>query len=300
MIIVCPACSDPYQIEDEKIAPLVQIACPHCQDRIILDFEAANDASLVEPGMQTAHGFRTEAEYRQAAGGETAAPAAPKPTPAAPKPTPVAVPKPAAPTPAPTPVPTPPRAQPSTPAATPPRAAKPSPPPTPTPAAKPLELTKKVEPAAEAEPIDLGAPVAQDAGQPQSDIETVQAEGIEEDIAEIDVETPEVVADADAPAHAPPHTPPAAAIASTAPPASEPVVSLDEPRPTPAELSQAHAVVDGDTEDAAEPPKKKGGAGRALLMLFIGLLLIGGALAGWSYVETGDPNPIPFVQSLLE
>jgi hypothetical protein len=74
MIIACPECSNPFEIADGHIAPLVQIECPTCSFRMILDFEAANDASLREDGMSIAQGFRDAASYRIAvAGGSTGA-----------------------------------------------------------------------------------------------------------------------------------------------------------------------------------------------------------------------------------
>jgi len=63
MFIVCPSCSGPYRIAAEQIAPLVQIACPHCEYRIILDFEAANEPSLREAGHQFAQGFESAQAY---------------------------------------------------------------------------------------------------------------------------------------------------------------------------------------------------------------------------------------------
>ena len=66
MIIACPNCTKPYQLPDDQIAPLVQVQCAHCDYRVILDFEAANDPSLREPDMLMADGFRTEADYNQA------------------------------------------------------------------------------------------------------------------------------------------------------------------------------------------------------------------------------------------
>jgi predicted Zn finger-like uncharacterized protein len=63
MFIVCPSCSGPYRISADQIAPLVQVACPHCEYRVILDFEAANDPALREPGHQFAQGYETAADY---------------------------------------------------------------------------------------------------------------------------------------------------------------------------------------------------------------------------------------------
>lgn len=63
MFVVCPSCAGPFRIPADQIAPLVQIACPHCEFRMILDFEAANDPSLVEPGQLLAQGFETAEQY---------------------------------------------------------------------------------------------------------------------------------------------------------------------------------------------------------------------------------------------
>jgi hypothetical protein len=68
LIIACPECTSPFQVLDGQIAALLQIECPSCTFRMILDFEAANDASLREEGMGYAQGFRDEAAYRQAVG----------------------------------------------------------------------------------------------------------------------------------------------------------------------------------------------------------------------------------------
>ena len=63
MFIVCPSCSGPYRIAADQIAPLVQTACPHCEYRVILDFEAANEPSLREAGHQFAQGFESVEAY---------------------------------------------------------------------------------------------------------------------------------------------------------------------------------------------------------------------------------------------
>lgn len=63
MFIVCPSCSGPYRIAADQISALVQVACPHCEYRIILDFEAANDPALREPGMQFAQGYENAEAY---------------------------------------------------------------------------------------------------------------------------------------------------------------------------------------------------------------------------------------------
>lgn len=63
MFIVCPSCSGPYNVPAAQIAPLVQVACPHCEYRLILDFEAANDPALREPGHQFAQGYENAEAY---------------------------------------------------------------------------------------------------------------------------------------------------------------------------------------------------------------------------------------------
>ena len=94
MIIACPNCTKPYQLPDDQVAPLVQVQCPHCEYRVILDFEAANDPSLREPEMLLADGFRSEDDYNQALaeGHKLTQHALPKPPP----PKPVEAPRPAA------------------------------------------------------------------------------------------------------------------------------------------------------------------------------------------------------------
>ena len=77
MIIACPECSGPFELPAEHISELVQIECPHCAFRMILDFGAANDPSLVEEGMRMASGFRSASDYRSWSG--VASPAAPEP-----------------------------------------------------------------------------------------------------------------------------------------------------------------------------------------------------------------------------
>ena len=63
MFVLCPSCAGPFRIPADQIAPLVQIACPHCEFRMILDFEAANEPSLAEPGQLFAQGFESAEAY---------------------------------------------------------------------------------------------------------------------------------------------------------------------------------------------------------------------------------------------
>lgn len=92
MIIACPSCASPFQVLDDQISPLVQVACPHCSFRMILDFQAANDPSLVDPGTQMASGYRTEADYRAAENATPGSQAAQATPPTAPPATPAAQP----------------------------------------------------------------------------------------------------------------------------------------------------------------------------------------------------------------
>lgn len=63
MFVLCPSCAGPFRIPADQIAPLVQIACPHCEFRMILDFEAANEPSLADPGQLFAQGFESAEAY---------------------------------------------------------------------------------------------------------------------------------------------------------------------------------------------------------------------------------------------
>ncbi len=81
MIISCPECAGPFEVPDEQIAALVQVQCPHCAFRMILDFAAANDPGLVEQGMKMASGFRSAADYRASAQPTTGEAITPAPAP---------------------------------------------------------------------------------------------------------------------------------------------------------------------------------------------------------------------------
>lgn len=336
MIIACPDCSGPYQLPDDQIAPLVQVECPHCTYRIILDFAAANDASLIEDGMKMASGYASEADYRSAAAGAPAARpvAAPAPAPE-PEPEPAPEPPAAAPVPTPAPKPTPvakptPAAAPATrppsgpvrspvpsgartPQATtgesaassdtgrtilgqPPISIPPAPPEARAKTPAPLELTDKVKAqkaaaeaaAAAGDVIEL----TERAEEIEAEVEEVEAEVEEaeaEEFEEVEAEVGDAEDEEAAEARRPPHTPPAKA-ASTPPPAADEDIEVPE-GPTPAELSAA---------GMASPDVEPEPGSRALLYLLIGLLLIGGALVGFSFYETGDPNPMPLIEELIQ
>src|SRR5574338_400606 len=63
MFVVCPSCAGPFRLPADQIAPLVQVACTHCEFRMILDIEAANDPSLAERGQLFAQGFESAEAY---------------------------------------------------------------------------------------------------------------------------------------------------------------------------------------------------------------------------------------------
>lgn len=79
MIISCPECAGPFEVTDDRIAALVQVACPHCAFRMILDFAAANDPGLVEQGMRMASGFRSASDYHASVGSGAQIAASPEP-----------------------------------------------------------------------------------------------------------------------------------------------------------------------------------------------------------------------------
>lgn len=129
------------------------------------------------------------------------------------------------------------------------------------------------------------------------------SEATESDLeVELDAEPAAPVAE---PARVPPHTPPmAAAVPVAAPAPAGAVPSAPVREPSPAELSQPRGSVAEVAAPIAPPtslvPPEKKKRSRIGLFLLIGLLLVAGGLVGAAFVLTGDPNPIPFIQSLLE
>jgi hypothetical protein len=332
VIISCPECEGPFEVRDGDVAPLVKLACPHCRFEMILDFEAANDGNLVEAGHRFANGWTTEAEYRQAAGAEVPVTA---PTPA-PAPTPGATPGPAAaparPATAPTTPATPaPAARAPAPASAPtPAAAEPAPA-RPAPATPPARTVSAPAPGKRTIIAGSAVPPPQptDADRarakvPRAARETRPDPGIEDETLEqsgddIDIDTDEVAAAAArasamldeelaeegspedsmarvasqpldiGPPKGPPHTPPGAA--SSAPP-EERAAGARGASPSPAELSSSS----GEAPDEERRPR---GLKRALMFLFLGLLLVVILLGALGYAETGDPDPLPVLDALL-
>jgi hypothetical protein len=338
MIVACPSCTLPFQVLDDQIAPLVQTACPHCGFRLILDFAAANDPSLVEPGMGMASGWRDEASYRasrQDASGQrvdasAAAPvgAEPSAAPVPSAPSPARAPAPAqAPAPAPAPAAAPAAAPPAEAAATPPARAMAVTPAAPIePASSPeadadfgrrtLISTGPVAPArpparTPTAPSDFTPPVV-------ADLPAAENLGAEAEVPlELDTDDTNEPGQPDEPAsvvraepsRVPPHTPPMAhapagpngPTGGSAPAAMPPALMGAA---SPAELSQPRGSVAEIAAPLAPPtslaPPEKKKRSRVGLFLLIGLLLVVGGLVGAAFALTGDPNPIPFIQSLLE
>jgi len=294
MFIVCPSCSGPYRIPADQIAPLVQTACPHCEYRIILDFEAANEPSLREAGQQFAQGFESIEAYASVYDHVTSKPGA-QPRLGVTSVTRVqadAKPQVAAAAAAARPLQ---RPEPSTPGiATPIAAASTSgsaPIGTPEPAAastgsrhktvlqvpskKPVSMEPKIE-SASISGVTAAAVTSMRAGK-----------GV--DVVEPKVEEPKVEARtqpaSEPSAHKPPHTPPTTAVVSSAPPASE------TPTPVPEDITAAsgkHAVVAQPAEikptetKPAEPPsvpKPPEPAGSNAIIYIIILVIIGGVIA---------------------
>lgn len=317
MIIACPECTSPFQVLDDQIAPLVQIECPTCSFRMILDFAAANDVALREAGMQYAQGFRDEATYRQAVGGESFTASSTHAVEQAPGPELHAVPEPepepesmlepepvrrASFTPAPTPTPV----QPVQPQAEPARAKPPvrarptliahtAPPPV----RQPHELipqATQVEHAVEPDSARPEAAIDTHVGPPpRAEVEAPVEVPVDEfsvdldDTDEPEVRTPQPRPrpdQSDVQAEPQPRTPPHS-------PAPE---STTKPTPDEPELPAVESV-ESKTPEKVEQTGKKGSALRTAFLMLLLLVLIGAAgLMGWSVIETQDPNPLPMLK----
>ena len=305
MIVLCPDCSSPFELEDRNIAPLVQVACPTCDYRVILDFEAANDPSLIEEGMGQTSAYRTRESYARAAGGDTVAspssrPSSPSPRPAArvevstetetrkgaasavqPKPAKATTTPPPAATPAPVPTPA------STPAASQPTA----------PASRPAATTPAAPETQPSSPqpkktllgISMPPPSPADAHAPSPESTS---------------STPESSMpprEHDAPARprervrTPPHTPPS----TTAAPLTESTdddAALPAPAMSPASMSNTNMAWNADDDDDFDFGRR---TSRPLLWTLIVLLLAVGGLVAASYIQTGELDPRAFILDLL-
>jgi DNA-directed RNA polymerase subunit RPC12/RpoP len=331
LIIACPECTSPFQVLDDQIAPLLQIECPTCSFRMILDFAAANDAGLRENGMQYAQGFLDEASYRMAVGGEVSyaasePPAARGEAPAA-KPELRAVPEPE-PTVEPEPEPEPQTPPAWTPAVAEPEPERPAPvqpqpeparakPPVrarptliahtaPPPVRQPAEL---IPPRPEAEPAE--AAIDTHVGPaPRAEVAAPIEVPRPADDAQLEVPADEFSVDLDEPVE------PEVQVTRPRPQPIEQPIQHDEPQlrtppHTPATPSTTKPIPDetGGEDEATEAPEvdsktpqpeqtgKKGGALRTVFLMLLLLVLMGAAgLMGWSVIETQDPNPLPMLK----
>ncbi|PRQ07948.1 MJ0042-type zinc finger domain-containing protein [Enhygromyxa salina] len=333
MIIACPECTSPFQVVDGQIAALVQVECPTCSFRMILDFEAANDASLREAGMKLAQGFRTEVAYREAVGQQAGGFAPHDARPelrAVPEPTaqPVAAPEPR-PEPAVESRPEPVRVPTSRPtsepvAATPPAAelesakppVRPRPRPRPTliaqtappPVRQPTDFTPPEQP----EPADYAAqaeahisthvgPAPQ--AEPGAQLESSD-DGFDDgfavdmdDVQDVEMDVPDMVPERPQPVHRPPHTP--AHDSSTAPTPADatPTVALEDSAQDLLKDPAQQAGKDPGkqaAQDAAKP--KKSVLGAVLKVVLLLLLLLVGGLMTWSLIVNQDPDPRRLLQ----
>lgn len=328
MIIACPECVSPFQVLDDQIAELVQIECPTCTFRMILDFAAANDASLREAGMQYTQGFRDEATYRQAVGAEGYAAPVSQPAAAGLRAVPVSepalevelepTPEPVrrasfTPAPAAAPVqpvqPQPVQPQPEPARGKPPVRARPTliahtaPPPV----RQPNELTPPTGTVA-VEPRDEAAIDTHVGPAPHGEVAAPVEVPRPADDAQLEVAGDEFAVDFDEPDEPEPRTPEPRprpvehvdhAEPVRTPPHSPATPSTTKPTPDAAEPTDAEDLPAIDTKppEKVEQPPKKGSALRTAFLMLLLLVLIGAAaLMGWSVIETQDPNPLPMLK----
>jgi DNA-directed RNA polymerase subunit RPC12/RpoP len=300
MIISCPECAGPFELEDSRIAALVQIECPHCSFRMILDFGAANDASLLEEGMRMASGFRSAADYFASVAAPAAEPVAPEPA----APEPVARRPAVVPAPSPRPVPTSqpisaPRAAAVAPTKPPRTKTVVGPFPAPPPAQGPVsggELDYEDEPptmlhraAADEPEAPAPAPAAvREAASAEPRAPRMAASDLAVSAASratVEVDPPVLEAAARAAAdRAPPHTPPTRATTS---------VSADSGPMPAADRSVSESGEDltlGDDERPRSSPMATAG--------LVVLLLVVLGLVGASVALEGTPDPRPLLEDL--
>jgi len=248
MFVLCPSCAGPFRIPADQIAPLVQIACPHCEFRMILDIEAANEPSLAEPGQLFAQGFESAEAYFSVyshVGPQSDI-------------TPRKVEAPARPVEAETPAV---KAPPTSPAATPPAsvhtpASTPVSTPTPTPvapAAEPVSRGNKTIIQAPKRPASMDPRAGEVASAPSSSGPSMRVGGR---AAEIEPVAEAKVSAVQPEPRIPPHTPPAATAVSNPPAPSEPAVTPKAEDV--AALSGSHSPTPKQeaTSKPAEPEKK--------------------------------------------
>lgn len=236
MFVLCPSCAGPFRIPADQIAPLVQIACPHCEFRMILDIEAANEPSLAEPGQLFAQGFDSaEAYFSVYSHVGPQADVTPRKVEAPARPVEPAVAK----------------APPTSPAATPPVSTPAvSPPAAPLSASQeqPARVGAKTIIQAPKRPVSMDPkseqPMAQSSGPSMRVGKGAEAEPLAE--AKVSAVEPRI----------PPHTPPAATAISNPPPPSEPVAAAKVEDIAAQSGSHPPSVKQEATSRPAEPEKK--------------------------------------------
>jgi DNA-directed RNA polymerase subunit RPC12/RpoP len=335
MIIACPECAGPFDLPAQHIAELVQIECPHCSFRMILDFAAANDPSLVEAGMRMASGFRSAAEYRRFTHSpvEEPTPAAARhlePVPAQPSPSEVA-PEPAVAT---TPGSRPPRSRAPAPIRAPGRAVDAEV------ATQHPDVVAAQQAAARSGGTVVGPAPVPPPGHPVAEPDVAEPDVAEPDVAEPDVAEPDVAEPArDAvSARAPSTSPPARPVTREPEVRAKPQVEIQPEReiePTSPLPTEAKTEAKTDSAGAVEripphtPPapsaqSRSGDSGpepvvpavaetsgadldiyekqlhgsRAGTVLLVFLLLLAGGLVGASVALEGTPDPRPLLEDL--
>ncbi|MCY1061853.1 hypothetical protein [Nannocystis sp. SCPEA4] len=271
MFVLCPSCAGPFRIPADQIAPLVQIACPHCEFRMILDFEAANEPSLAEPGQLFAQGFESaEAYFSVYSHVGPQADVTPRkveaPTPARP----VEVETPAVKAPPTSPAATPPASV-QTPASTPVSA----PPPAPTPvAAEPVSRGNKTIIQAPKRPASMDPRAGEAATAPSSSGPSMRVGGR---AAEVEPVAEAKVSAVPPEPRIPPHTPPAATATSNPPAPSEPVAaakvedaaSLSGSHPPTPKQEAISKPAEPEAKPVANPPQPTGSSNVVYIALVV-------------------------------
>ncbi|MEZ4451024.1 MAG: zinc-ribbon domain-containing protein [Nannocystaceae bacterium] len=287
MIIACPKCSGPYQLPDDQVAPLVQVQCPHCEYRVILDFAAANDPSLREPEMLMADGFRSEDDYQKALadGHKVATYDLPAPPPPQPKPE---------------------RVAPTTPAV----AARTTSTPASRPQPTPVLETPSTSSLLSGSSLDTSGTLS-DAVRDFARASEPEPEVKPEPVAEVKAPEPEVKApepeskpepavESKPESRTPPHTPPVTPTAKEPPP---PDVRPVEGRPIEPAAESGKRPIEKTPEKVVEkapetPAKTPETEGRGLGLVLVVFLVILAVVFGLTYAKTGTLDPRLLIQSL--
>jgi hypothetical protein len=158
----------------------------------------------------------------------------------------------------------------------------------------PQEPPAQLEPAHEAlgvdeVPLELDLPVEPEGGEATKSQAEMMADAVEAAATE---ESKRV----------PPHTP-TVSPASVAPEGDggQPLFDVDDAAGAAASSVDLQAPPDLEMapSPSPKPEPKPSSLGRVFLLLLLFILLGAGALVGVAYVQTGDPNPLPIIDQLL-